>query len=27
MMGNMVEAVKPLIEDDKVKDFFKGKFT
>jgi two-component system sensor histidine kinase UhpB len=27
IMGNMVEAVKPLIEDDQVKDFFKGKFT
>jgi two-component system, NarL family, sensor histidine kinase UhpB len=27
IMGNMVEAVKPLIEEDQVKDFFKGKFT
>ena len=27
IMGNMVEAVKPLIEEDQVKEFFKGKFT
>ena len=26
IMGNMVEAVKPLIQDDQVEDF-QGKFT